>query len=134
MACRKKVWDEFKFDEINFTGFHNYDIDFSLSIGQKYRVVFTDKILLEHFSQGSYNASWIKSTITLHSKWQNKLPISKTRLTRIEALSIERDSFVIYTRLTINRGISLIQLTRVIFKGFKIGIPSKTVFTLPQHG
>lgn len=55
LFMRRNVWAEFRFDEDTFRGFHLYDLDISMAVGQKYTNYVTNDILLEHFSEGSYN-------------------------------------------------------------------------------
>lgn len=80
MFVRKDVWARYPFDEIALTGFHCYDIDFSLQIAasRKFRnyVCSTNEVLIEHFSLGNINISWFEDTIRLHKlKWNQILPI-----------------------------------------------------------
>ena len=74
LATRKEVIALFPFDETMFTGFHCYDLDFSLSIGTKYKIVVTYAILLEHFSEGHLNKNWLDDSLKLHKKWKAILP------------------------------------------------------------
>lgn len=80
LFVRKDVWGQNKFDEGLLTGFHCYDVDFSLQIARNYRnYVCYSQILVEHFSVGSFNALWYMDTVKLYSqKWCTFLPI-KTR-------------------------------------------------------
>lgn len=80
MFVRKEVWSEYPFDEKMLTGFHCYDVDFTLQIaaGKKYKnyVCTSPKVLIEHFSEGNLNHSWYKDTIKMHKqKWDRLLPI-----------------------------------------------------------
>lgn len=80
MFVRKEVWEKYPFDEVMLTGFHCYDVDFSLQIvaSKKYKnyVCCSSKVLIEHFSQGDLNHSWYKDTIRFHKqKWNKILPI-----------------------------------------------------------
>lgn len=75
LATRKEVLSEFSFDEISLKGFHGYDFDLSMQITQKYKIVVTHQILLEHFSMGKYNHQWLSDIILLHKKWKSNLPI-----------------------------------------------------------
>lgn len=71
--------DQYEFDT-SFTGFHNYDIDLSIAVKkQKLKVVVTNLILLEHFSKGMINKSWLKSSIKLYNKHTKILPLSVTK-------------------------------------------------------
>jgi hypothetical protein len=81
MCTRKEVFDEFPFDQELFTGFHGYDLDYSLSVGLKFKVIVTYEILLEHFSEGNYSEEWLNATLLLHHKHREHLPIA------IEAIS-----------------------------------------------
>lgn len=80
MLVRKEVWEEYPFDEAMLTGFHCYDIDFSLQIAASGRyknyVCCTPKAMMEHLSKGNYNSGWCQDTLRLHdSKWHRILPI-----------------------------------------------------------
>ena len=79
MATRKNVFTKFSFDEKLLSGFHGYDIDYSIQVSQKYNMVVSFEILLEHFSEGNFNTQWLNSSIAVHKKWKKKLP-SKTLL------------------------------------------------------
>lgn len=72
----KEIAAQVKFDEQTFSGFHCYDVDFSLAVLQHYEVAVTFEILINHFSEGSFNDSWITDTLKLHKKWRNILPIN----------------------------------------------------------
>jgi len=88
-CCPKKVWQENRFDEQNFTQFHFYDHDFAVQIAQKYTVGVVYDILVEHFSLGSLNDSWRKNCILFHQKWTKKLPIIRTNIDqeKVKAIS-----------------------------------------------
>ncbi|OCX51228.1 hypothetical protein BEL04_21240 [Mucilaginibacter sp. PPCGB 2223] len=92
MCTTREIALRHLFDE-SFTGFHVYDIDLSLNIGLSYRVAVTFEVLLDHFSEGSYNADWLNDTIKLHKKWEPVLPVSITNKSVTEMISIERRTF-----------------------------------------
>jgi hypothetical protein len=74
-CTNKKVTNQLNFDELNFSGYHFYDIDFCLgvrSLGLKNFVIFD--ILLEHFSYGSYNLNWLDNSRIFYEKWKHRLP------------------------------------------------------------
>jgi hypothetical protein len=75
MAMRKEVWQQYKFNEEHLHGFHLYDTDTSLRIGQKFLVVVSHQILLEHFSEGTLNADWINESIKFHKRYRKQLPV-----------------------------------------------------------
>lgn len=94
MACRKEIWEKYPFDEINFPKFHFYDLDFSFSVHQQYKVKVVYDVLIEHFSKGSYNKEWIQSAEQFTKKWRHKLPeyladLSKNKKDAIESNAID---------------------------------------------
>ena len=74
LFTKKSIWAENKFDEFTFTNFHCYDLDFSFQVGRSKKVLVTNTVLLEHFSTGSYDKSWIDETLVFHNKWRQNLP------------------------------------------------------------
>ena len=74
LFMRKEVWAETRFDEAIFQGFHLYDLDISMAVGQKYVNYVTNDVLLERFSEGSYNQPWLDDTVRFHRKWADRLP------------------------------------------------------------
>lgn len=71
-------------------GFHNYDLNLSFEYLQKgYKVMVTNLIYLEHFSNGILNASWYESTVALHNKYHSFLPLSV-----IESFSFKKLEFM----------------------------------------
>lgn len=75
---RKEVWKENPFDEVLLTGFHCYDVDFSMQIAHKYKnyVCCSPAVMIKHYSEGNYNAQWYYDTIRMHkSKWNRFLPM-----------------------------------------------------------
>ena len=73
MAMRKN--EQITFDE-KLKGFHNYDIYLSLKhhILNK-KVIVTNRIFIEHFSQGNLDKSWLEATSLFHKLYKKYLPI-----------------------------------------------------------
>ena len=84
LCTRKEIFQQHKFDAINFKGFHGYDIDYSLQILKQYKVVVVFNILVHHYSEGRPDKKWIASTILLSKKWKGFLPISVYPITHEE--------------------------------------------------
>ncbi len=77
LCCKKKVWEEVKFDEVLLKDFHLYDLDFSFRVAEKYKVIVTFEIDLVHLTQGgSFGNKWLEYTLLWHKKMQPKLPAS----------------------------------------------------------
>lgn len=75
MQCvRKTIWNEIRFDDNNYSGFHFYDVDFSFSVSQKYKNYVLLDIDIYHDSSGSFNESYVKNMFLFQKKWRKKLP------------------------------------------------------------
>lgn len=89
LCTRKEVWQAHQFDEKTFPFFHLYDLDFSVQIFQKYRVCVTFNILIEHFSRGNFNKTWITSALSFADKWRQILPLTNLPVSEGEKKRIE---------------------------------------------
>lgn len=62
LACKKSVYEEIKFDE-SITGFHGYDLIFSLKAAKKYKNYVVSNILINHFSNGNFSLEWLQTIL-----------------------------------------------------------------------
>jgi hypothetical protein len=77
IGCRKELLLKVPFDEVNYDGFHFYDLDISLHFfNLGYKNIATNRIQLYHSSSGNLNLSWIDSAIIFHEKWKDILPLN----------------------------------------------------------
>lgn len=106
------------FDE-RFKGFHAYDIDFSLSIGQQKQVAVTYDVLLEHFSEGSYSEAWLSDIIKLYEKWYAALPMQTEQFTKGQKLDIERKAFKHFIKQLADSHLPLSTANRFLWKDNK---------------
>lgn len=74
MCMRRKVWEQYPFDERNLPGFHFYDLDISLRVSQQYTVAVVYDIDLVHYSLGNFDAAWIDHAFRFHHE-VNKAPL-----------------------------------------------------------
>lgn len=93
LASTKAILMRVPFDESLLKGFHGYDLDLSLAIGQLYKVGVTYEILAEHFSEGSLNADWLESSLLVHMKWADSLPKTVTPMTKKEKTICEKRTY-----------------------------------------
>ena len=77
LAAKKSIVEEIPFDEETFTKFHFYDIDFSLRVARKYKVMVTTDILLKHYSGGGYDEQWWFFRERFLRKHKEMLPFTK---------------------------------------------------------
>lgn len=77
MAVRREVWAKFPFDEKILTGFHCYDIDFSVEISRHCTNYVNYDIRLLHMSSGKYDQRWLEiSEKVFIDKWKNLSPLA----------------------------------------------------------
>lgn len=75
MFVRKDVWEKKPFDEKAITGFHCYDIDFSLSLLPEYKNYVCCCVLPYHLSHGNFDEKWAQQTMKIYkNKWKDMLP------------------------------------------------------------
>lgn len=91
----KKIAQTIKFDSQLLPGFHGYDIDYSLAVGQHYEVLVGYDILLSHASDGNFNDEWLKQIIKVQHKYREILPLNygayeKEEAAQIESVSLQR--------------------------------------------
>ncbi len=77
IACPRKVWQQIPFDEKLLTGFHLYDLDFSLRVSQHYKSVVTYEIDILHITKGNhFDNRWLEHTLRWHKESGIVLPRS----------------------------------------------------------
>lgn len=75
MFVRRDVWEKKPFDENAITGFHCYDVDFSLSLLPEYKNYVCCCVLPYHLSHGNFDERWARQTVNIYlNKWKNMLP------------------------------------------------------------
>lgn len=130
MASLRTAWEETKFSEEYLTGFHGYDIDFSLKNFKKGRVIVIYDLLIEHLSLGSFNKSWIDAQLALHAKWKHFLPLTTSGVTRKNARKAEvinlKELLLILIRNNYRRDLQFVFFLKLLFRN--IGNPMNFFF------
>lgn len=81
----KALFRLIRFDEGTYDGFHFYDYDICMQIFTlKYTNLIITNILIEHFSSGKRETSWLKNCFSFYYKWKKYLPVSSINLTPSE--------------------------------------------------
>jgi len=93
MCTTKEIFSSHQFDEGTFKNFHLYDVDLSINIGRKYKVMVVFDILLNHLSEGRYDKAWLQDNLKLHEKWNHHLPINITGFDIKQQQFIEKVTF-----------------------------------------
>ncbi len=77
MALRKNKLISFS---QKMKGYHNYDLNICFEVNKaNLKIIVTNEILIEHFSKGTINESWIQSTYEIHRLFSKILPVGYTK-------------------------------------------------------
>jgi len=114
LAVSKENHNKYPFDENTLTGFHAYDIDYSLGQAKNGKVIVVYDILIEHFSYGGNTRQWIDAQLLVTKKWGNQLPrhihLNQTELKQAEIINIETFLMALY----VNHYKKLLQLKYLV--------------------
>ncbi len=75
-SIRRNLFDNIRFDDVTFNGFHFYDLDICMQIRKTHRLIVTKDILLKHQSGGSFNEIWKEYAQRFLQKYSTELPAS----------------------------------------------------------
>jgi glycosyltransferase involved in cell wall biosynthesis len=118
IAATKSAWEETKFSEDYLTGFHGYDIDFSLKNFQRGKVIVVYDILLEHMSLGTFSKNWIDTQLLVTKRWKKHLPLAATSASKIDIRNAEitnlKQFLQFLIQLNYKRRLQLICLARLM--------------------
>jgi len=105
LFVKKSIWENNKFDEETFKGFHFYDADFSFSISQKYQNYVYFGMDLYHFSRGNVEKTYCESMFLFQKKWRDKLPscLPGHKISFMEELRRASQVFVLYRKNNFSR-------------------------------
>jgi glycosyltransferase involved in cell wall biosynthesis len=114
LCTKREIFESNNFDSLTFTGFHGYDIDLSLSIGRSNKVVVSYDILIEHFSEGSFERDWVFEILKLHKKWGSFLPLNKNGLSQNDMMIVEKATYKNFINKAIALGITKAELIKTL--------------------
>ncbi|WP_374948749.1 glycosyltransferase [Mucilaginibacter sp.] len=117
LSTTKKVASEILFDQETFKGFHFYDIDFSMSVVQKYKVAVTFEILIKHLSEGRYDSEWLKNSIKFSEKWQARLPLAIGNFSKSELIRGEKMTFKHFINQLLQFGFPIAEAYKALWRG-----------------
>jgi len=117
-CTRKEVVEKYPFDEELLKNFHGYDVDFSLSVRQEYKIVVSYEILIKHLSEGSFDKKWLDTILILHTKWNAHLPIHLPQISEEVVFKTEKLAFKNLIDLMIKLGYSKKVTLQVILNSY----------------
>lgn len=117
LAVTKSNHQKYPFDDKNLTGFHAYDIDYSLGHAANGDVVVVYDILIEHFSYGGNTREWVEAQLALTDKWRALLPyhisLNKRKIKAAEIINTEIFLIALYAN-RFTKGTQLYYLARLL--------------------
>ncbi|MBX2870114.1 MAG: hypothetical protein KTR18_15645 [Acidiferrobacterales bacterium] len=73
MATTRMAFEQHRFDETRFDGFHFYDLDFSVRVSETHEVIVTHDILVKHLSGGHFDDVWKQYRDRFRKKYPDKI-------------------------------------------------------------
>jgi hypothetical protein len=121
-CCAKQTALENPFDE-QLSGFHGYDIDFSLNISSKFTNMITFEILISHYSEGNFSLQWLDAMIYIHNKYKKSLPMYPGNATNIPIKVVEKHTYKMLIRkyvkeinINFSKAIEILKSSEIIEK------------------
>ncbi|GAB2642959.1 hypothetical protein GCM10027035_41230 [Emticicia sediminis] len=134
---RKVIWEEIKFDEVNFKEFHFYDSDFSFAVAQKYNNYICGNIDNIHFGISKFNKSFCENLVIFNKKWEKYKPRSCRKISFFQRiwseLSVAKRSIFIFKQNGYSlKEIYMYQLSINTF-GFLLLLPFNIFVSIIQY-
>ncbi len=76
LFMNKKVWQENKFDDTSFSGFHFYDLDITTQVNSSYKNYVCNNVEIAHLSMGNFDKNWAQNCLIYTEKWSKTLPLA----------------------------------------------------------
>lgn len=92
LCCGRNIWDRIRFNSALLSGFHFYDIDFSIRCSRITRVAVTNRIDIVHRSSGKFDNNWLQAAVIFHKHYKNNLPLAAG----IESVEVEATEKAVY--------------------------------------
>jgi hypothetical protein len=130
---KKSIWEEIRYDERLFAGFHFYDIDFSFAVAEKYNNYVLLDLDVFHDSGGRMNADYVRYMFVFQNKWKNRLPkkLDDTMLRRGNIKFELAEAFFIFT-LCVNNRVNLRKYLAQLYKINRFPVFVLLLFYIPM--
>jgi len=132
-CVRKSIWEEIKYDEDSFPGFHFYDVDFSFAVAEKYNNYVLLNFDVFHDSHGSRNLEYVQNMFIFQNKWKSKLPESINNVLERGKNNTGKELREAFTafKLCVKEHVSLKKYLMQIYRINRFGFFVLTLFYLP---
>ena len=112
----KRLFADITFDEVNYSGFHFYDIDISMQVGRAgYDLFCVFDIVVEHFSNGNVDKKWQENAFVFNRKWRSVLPAACIPISYSSRCEAELRTLQEFTKILITNGLSPKKAYRTAF-------------------
>lgn len=128
LCCTRAAVNSYIFDQELLKGFHGYDLDFSLGLGQNFKIGVTFDILIEHFSEGYTDRNWLKEILKVHAKWNTILPINIAELSMAKMTLLEKRGFRSIVDRMKNEGFTFEEIQSMLLRSRSSRIMTTTLF------
>lgn len=106
LFVRREVWAANPFDEKTFSGFHGYDLDFTTTIACHHRNYVSNRIEVEHISEGGFSKVWFEALKRYHEKHEKHLPLfAGWQPTLRQLRNLERKSEAYFIKFRLKMGL-----------------------------
>ena len=105
-CIRRQCFDTIRFDDINYHGFHFYDMDIGMQLFRAgFHTVFIPNLLIYHSSGGNTGAEWLENGFVFYRKWHDILPVYVGKIlpppTKKEIIELEKKALYTLLRLIV---------------------------------
>jgi hypothetical protein len=105
MCIRKQLFEQIKYDEEQFNGFHFYDIDICMQIQLLgHSIISVYDIDVAHHSNGKLNREWQKFALRFCCKWRKSLPATVINVSFLDKIKSEFTTLFDYLRIVVKNG------------------------------
>lgn len=134
MCSRKEVWQAHPFDATVFTDFHFYDVDYCTELYlDGLRVCVTFRLLIEHHSRGSVNASWLLNALRYQQKRRHVLPFGPVLPLQPERGKLELSALQEFTGRLIQADYAGRVIVKYLLKCLSINPLNRDTMWLVKH-
>jgi hypothetical protein len=106
ICIRKSLFNTIRFDDVNYKGFHFYDVDTCMQIADAgYKIYSVFNILMYHYTKGNnMNHNWNENALIFNKKWNAALPASCIKLSYAQKCEAEMKTLKEYIYSLIYNG------------------------------
>lgn len=115
-CIKKQLFEQIRFDENCYDGFHFYDLDICAQIKTLgYKLFCVSDVLVEHKSDGCLDETWMKNALIFQKKWKSYLPLKAVELESKESWIIEMQALSEFIAISKKYNVSEDEIYRKAF-------------------